>query len=76
MKAELKTYERSDPKLLEKFAEKKKVCNEAHVRWTDNLFTVESFLKKNQPGMDIEGFHEQFPVLKDLDYYEPWILTI
>ena len=40
MTADLKQFERSDPKILQKFAKDQKVAKEAINRWTDNLYTI------------------------------------
>ena len=47
-----------------------KVCREAGIRWTDNLYELESWMKKNNPGMSSEEMYKNFPVLKDLEYPE------
>jgi hypothetical protein len=40
------------------------------VRWTDNLYEMESWMKKNNPGMNSEEIYQNFPILRDLDYIE------
>ena len=50
-------YERCDPKRLEELAVKKKICKEGMVRWTDNLYEMESWIKKNNAGMPSEEIY-------------------
>ena len=40
------------------------------VRWTDNLYEVESWIKKNNQAMTNEELYQNFPILRDLDYAE------
>lgn len=47
---------------------KRKIALEAANRWTDNLYEMESWMKKNNPGMSSEDLQTNFPILKDLDY--------
>jgi septal ring factor EnvC (AmiA/AmiB activator) len=61
-------YERCDPKRLEELAVKKKVCKDGMTRWTDNLYEMESWIKRNNPGMNPEEIYQAFPILRDLDY--------
>ena len=46
------------------------MCKAACDRWTDNLFEVVSWMKKQNPGVRDEELEANFPVLKDLDYLE------
>ena len=50
-------YERCDPKRLEELAAKKKVCKEGMTRWTDNLYEMENWIKRNNPGMNPEEIY-------------------
>ena len=43
----LKMFEKCDPKRLDEIEVKKKACYDGMVRWTDNLYTIESWIKKN-----------------------------
>ena len=40
------------------------------VRWTDNLFEMESWMRKNNAAMTTEEMYQAFPILRDLDYLE------
>ena len=66
----VRIYEKCDPKRMEELSHKKKVSKEGMIRWTDNLFEMESWMKKNNATVTSEELYKQFPVLKDLDYVE------
>ena len=48
---EIKHFEKCDPVRLEEVKKQVKTCKEASVRWTDNLFEMESWIKKSNPGV-------------------------
>ena len=68
LKDDLRQYEKCDPKKLEELKAKTKVCKDAANRWTDNLYEIESWMKKTNPGLSAEELAANFPILKDLDY--------
>jgi len=70
LKEKLRVYEKCDPKRMVELESKKKVCKDAMVRWTDNLYEMESWIKKNNAAMTTDEIHQAFPILKDLDYLE------
>ena len=45
------------------------------VRWTDNLYEIENWIKKNNAAMTNEEIYQAFPILRDLDYLE-WFVYI
>jgi predicted nucleic acid-binding Zn-ribbon protein len=51
---EMKNYERSDPKQLERMQGEMKIAKEAVNRWTDNLFLVLQWIQDNKPGVSKE----------------------
>jgi len=53
----MRVYEKCDPKRMEELAQKKKVCKEGMVRWTDNLYEMENWIKKNNPGANSEELY-------------------
>ena len=59
-------FEKCDPKKLEEMKKKKKIAQDAANRWTDNLYEVESWMKKQ--NIATEELQKNFPILKDLDY--------
>lgn len=38
------------------------------IRWTDNLYEMENWIKKNNQSMTSEEIYQAFPILRDLDY--------
>ena len=47
----LKMFEKCDPAKFEELKQKTKVCKDSTTRWTDNLFELESWMKKTNPGL-------------------------
>ena len=54
LSAELKNYERSDPKQLVQMQDDMKLAKDSTNRWTDNLFLVLQWIQDNKPGMTQE----------------------
>jgi len=70
LSTKMKMYEKCDPKRMDELAQKKKVCQQGMIRWTDNLYEMESWMKKNNSAMGSEELYQAFPILRDLDYLE------
>ena len=70
LKSKVKQYERCDPKRLEELETNTQICKQGVIRWTDNLFEMEGWIKKNNSAMTREDIYQNFPILKDLDYLE------
>ena len=70
LKDKTKQYERCDPKRLEEIATNTQICKAGMARWTDNLYEMESWIKKNNSAMTSEDIFSNFPILRDLDYLE------
>jgi hypothetical protein len=66
----MRVYEKCDPKRMTELKQKEKVCKEGMVRWTDNLYEMESWIRKNNPALSPEEVYQNFGILKDLDYIE------
>ena len=64
----LQVYEKCDPKKMEELKQKVKLAKEGANRWTDNLYEMESWMKKQNPGISGDELAQNFPILKDLDY--------
>ena len=64
----IRQYEKCDPAKLELLKNRVQVCRDASIRWTDNLYEMESWMKKNNPGVTSEELGQNFPILIDLDY--------
>ena len=65
---EMKGYERSDPKMLQKMEEDSKIAKEAANRWTDNLYLISQWIERSRPSITMKELEKSFPVYKDLDY--------
>lgn len=63
-------FEKCDPKVMVELEQKRKVCKEGMVRWTDNLYEMETWMKRNKAAMGSEEMYQAFPILRDLDYIE------
>ena len=70
MSQKVRMYERCDPKRMEELKQKKKVCKDGMTRWTDNLYEMETWMKRNNAAMTTDEMHQAFPILRDLDYLE------
>ena len=68
LQQKVKLFEKCDPKRLEEINGNKKAAKDGMIRWTDNLYEIENWIKKNNPGMNSEEIYQAFPILRDLDY--------
>ena len=70
LKKDFAQYEKCDPARLDSMKVNTKICKEACDRWVDNIFVIESYIKKQNPAVSSEDLANNFEVLKDLDYVE------
>lgn len=68
--SKLKEFADNDPAVLEEMASEAKTALEAANRWTDNIFSIQSWIKKKFPSIDQAGLGKQFGIPEDLDYIE------
>lgn len=47
-----------------------KTCKDAVNRWTDNIYNVLTFIKKQRPDMQDSQLLEYFGLEKDFDYID------
>ena len=52
MQARLKDFADNDPVVLEQMVKETKEAVEAVNRWTDNIFSIQGWIKKKFPGID------------------------
>lgn len=64
---ELQKFERCDPEKFEQAKKQTQECRQSAVRWTDNLYELQSWIKKNTQ-IQQDQLEEQYPIFKDLDY--------
>ena len=50
--SKLKEFADNDPAVLEEMASEAKTALEAANRWTDNIFSIQSWIKKKFPSID------------------------
>ena len=70
LKGKVRMFGECDPKRMDDINTKAKVCKDGMVRWTDNLYEVENWIKRNNPAITSEELYQNFPLLRDLDYCE------
>eukprot|EP00897_Mesotaenium_endlicherianum_P002511 jgi/Mesen1/2288/ME000154S01454 len=69
---ELEQYAENDPEVLEAKKVASKVAREAANRWTDNIFTMQSWCNENFPGAkeNLQGLYNEVGITEDMDYIE------
>ena len=70
LKNKLKKFEGCDPEVLVKLEEETKMAKEAVNRWTDNIFSVHSWIGKSFPSVNISDMNKQLGIPDELDYVE------
>ncbi|XP_064650877.1 meiotic nuclear division protein 1 homolog isoform X2 [Lineus longissimus] len=69
LNAELKKYQDCDPDVLNAKKQEAKVAKEAANRWTDNIFSTKSWIKKKFSFEDSK-IDKQFGIPDDFDYID------
>ncbi|XP_060597711.1 meiotic nuclear division protein 1 homolog [Ruditapes philippinarum] len=69
MEAELERYRECDPDVIEELKQETKIAKEAGNRWTDNIFSTKSWIKKKF-CFEESVINKQFEIPEDLDYLE------
>ena len=67
---ELKQFERSDPKILDKITKDTKISKDAINRWTDNLYMIMQWIQNSKQGVTQSELEKSFPCFKGFDYVE------
>jgi len=70
MLVRLKDFAENDPAVLEQMVRETGEAVEAVNRWTDNIFSIQGWIKKKFPSVDQATFSKQFGIPEDLDYLE------
>ena len=70
LSSRLQEFSENDPAVLEEMAREAGTALEAANRWTDNVFSIQSWIKKKFPAVDTSGLNKQFGIPEDLDYIE------
>jgi len=66
----LQEFSENDPAVLEEMAKEASVALDAANRWTDNIFSIQSWIKKKFPSIEQSKMCSQFGIPDDLDYIE------
>ena len=71
-KRELESFSANDPSRFESLKKMKVTSKDGANRWTDNIFTIQGWMKKTFQGMgkQIDDFLSQQGVPKEMDYIE------
>ena len=70
LKAKIKKYEGCDPEELERLKKETMIAKEAVNRWTDNIYSIQSWVGKKYPTVNVNDLNQQFGVPDDMDYME------
>ncbi|XP_052802451.1 meiotic nuclear division protein 1 homolog isoform X2 [Mya arenaria] len=66
---ELERYRECDQEVVEEVKQNSQIAREAANRWTDNIFSTKSWIKKKF-SFDESVINKQFEIPEDLDYIE------
>ena len=70
LKIKTQKYEGCDPEIFEQVKKETTVSKEAVNRWTDNIFSIQSWIGKTFPAVNMNDMNKQFGIPDDLDYVE------
>ena len=70
LESKLKEYKENDPQHLETLKIETYMSKESTNRWTDNTFSLQSWIKNNFPSISISDLNKQFDIPDDMDYLE------
>jgi len=68
--ASLKQYADNDPAALKEKELETKRAQDCANRWTDNIYSMQGWVKKNFPNISVDMFNKQFEIPEDLDYIQ------
>eukprot|EP00347_Sterkiella_histriomuscorum_P013010 403366359 len=68
--SQLKNYERSDPKIIQKMEDDSAISKQAANRWTDNLYIIMQWIQQSKPNCTEKDLESNFPIFRNLDYIE------
>jgi len=70
LKTKLGQFADNDPQVLQEMETERRKALEAANRWTDNVFSLQSWVKNKFPNIGLDMFNKQFGIPEDLDYIE------
>ena len=63
-------YKDSDPETVEMLKNQIKISKESANRWTDNIYSIHSWIGRKFPSISVTDLNKQFGIPQDLDYVE------
>jgi len=70
LEAEVQKYRDSDPELIENLKREIQMSKDSANRWTDNIFSLHSWIQKKFPAIEIKDLNKQFGIPEDIDYVD------
>nr|ACO15174.1 Meiotic nuclear division protein 1 homolog [Caligus clemensi] len=64
----LKAYKDNDPETLKIYIEETQMSKMAANRWTDNIYSIQSWIRRKFPNINAGDFNKQFGIPSDIDY--------
>ena len=66
--SKIQQYKDCDPEVLGKLKKEIQVSRQGANRWTDNIYSLHSWINKKFPSIAIGDLNKQFGIPEDLDY--------
>jgi len=70
IESKLQMYRDCDPEVLKEMQREIIQSNQASNRWTDNIYSLHSWIEQKFPSISINDLDKQFGIPEDLDYIE------
>jgi len=70
LEGEVQKFKDCDPELIDELKKEIETCKEATNRWTDNIYSLHSWIQKKFPSIHIPDLNKQFGIPEDIDYVE------
>ncbi|CAB4058725.1 Meiotic nuclear division protein 1 homolog [Lepeophtheirus salmonis] len=64
----LKAYKDNDPETLKVYVKETQMAKTAINRWTDNIYSIQSWIRRKFPNINVNDFNKQFDIPCDIDY--------
>jgi len=68
LQKEVDRFADCDPEVLNTLAKESKVAVEGTNRWTDNIYSLQSWVGNKFPNINVSDLNKQFGIPEDLDY--------
>jgi len=70
LEAEVQKFKDCDPELIDQLRREIQLSKDSANRWTDNIFSLHSWIQKKFPAIHIPDLNKQFGIPDDIDYVE------